>query len=46
MLTGDETADLQRIAAIYAGARGKRPLQPTPVRLLEMAPTRSDTIIR
>src|SRR3954469_3814348 len=46
MLTGDETADLQRIAAIYAGVRGMRPSQAAPVRLLETAPTRSDTIVR
>jgi len=46
MLTGDETADLRRIAAIYAGVRGMRPSQAAPVRLLETAPTRSDTIVR
>ena len=46
MLTGDETADLQRIAAIYTGVRGMRPSQAAPVRLLETAPTRSDTIVR
>lgn len=45
-LTGDETADLQRIAAVYADVRGMRPSQAAPVRLLETAPTRSDTIVR
>jgi 1-acyl-sn-glycerol-3-phosphate acyltransferase len=46
-LTGDETADLQRIAAVYAGVRGKRPAQAAPVRLLDKPPaTPSDTIAR
>lgn len=45
-LTGDETADLERIAALYAGVRGKRPSQAAPVRLLEAPATRSDTIVR
>jgi hypothetical protein len=46
-LTGDETADLQRIATVYAGVLGKRPTQAAPVRLLDTASTtRSDTIVR
>lgn len=46
-LTGDETADLERIAAVYAGVLGKRPAQAAPVRLLEKpAAIHSDTIVR
>jgi 1-acyl-sn-glycerol-3-phosphate acyltransferase len=32
-LTGDEAADMARIAAAYAGLRGKRPEQASPIRL-------------
>jgi 1-acyl-sn-glycerol-3-phosphate acyltransferase len=32
-LTGDEAADMTRIAAAYAGLRGKRPEQASPIRL-------------
>lgn len=32
-LTGDETADMARIASFYAGIRGKRPENASPVRL-------------
>jgi hypothetical protein len=46
MLTGDETADLARIAGVYAGVRGMRPAQAAPVRFVEAAEARSDTIVR
>ena len=45
-LTGDESADLARIAAVYAGVRGMRPSQAAPVRFVETAEARSDTIVR
>ena len=45
-LTGDESVDLARIADAYAGVRGLRPLHAAPVRLLDAAETRSDTIVR
>ena len=45
-LTGDETADLAHIAGVYAGVRGKRPSQASPVRFMETAEAASDTIVR
>lgn len=45
-LTGDEAADMARIAAGYAGVRGLRQAQAAPVRLLDAAVPRSDTIVR
>lgn len=44
-LTGDEAADMVRIAAFYEGVRGLRPSQAAPVRLLENR-SASDTIAR
>jgi hypothetical protein len=37
-LTGDRTADLARIAALYAGATGRRPELQGPIRLKELPP--------
>ncbi len=45
-LTGDESADMARIAAGYAGVRGCRAANAAPVRLLDAAVPRSDTIVR
>lgn len=45
-LSGDEAADMARIAAIYDGVRGCRSAQAAPVRLLDPAVPRSDTIVR
>jgi 1-acyl-sn-glycerol-3-phosphate acyltransferase len=46
VLTGDEDADMARIARIYAGVRGMRPSQAAPVRFLEAPTARSDTMAR
>lgn len=45
-LTGEEAADLARIAAAYDGVRGCRAANAAPVRLLDAAVPRSDTIVR
>ena len=45
-LGGDEAADLARIAAAYAGVRGRVPDRATPIRLLEATVPRTDTIMK
>jgi len=45
-LCGDEAADLARIAAAYAGVTGRVPGRATPIRLLEPAVPRTDTIMK
>ncbi|MCJ0763354.1 1-acyl-sn-glycerol-3-phosphate acyltransferase [Variovorax terrae] len=43
---GDESADLQRIARAYAGREGLRPALAAPIRLLDAAVPRTDTIVK
>lgn len=45
-LSGDEAADMARIAAICAGARGHRPEQAAPVVILDGTVPRADTIVK
>lgn len=45
-LSGDETADLTRIAAVYSGVTGCIPANAAPVRLLDASAPRAETIVR
>lgn len=45
-LSGDPTADFARIAAVYEGVRGYRPQNAAPIRLLDAAVPRADTIVK
>ncbi|HEY8048173.1 MAG TPA: 1-acyl-sn-glycerol-3-phosphate acyltransferase [Ramlibacter sp.] len=45
-LTGDERADMARIAAAYAGVRGRNPENAAPLVLLDASVSRADTIVR
>lgn len=45
-LTGDEAADMARIAAAYAGVRGRNPGNAAPLVLLDASVSRADTIVR
>ncbi|MDP3701069.1 MAG: 1-acyl-sn-glycerol-3-phosphate acyltransferase [Hylemonella sp.] len=45
-LSGDESADFQRIAAVFDGVTGCRPGHAAPIRLLENSVPRSETIVR
>lgn len=45
-LSGDETADFQRIAAALEGASGCRPGNAAPIRLLDASVPRAETIVK
>jgi 1-acyl-sn-glycerol-3-phosphate acyltransferase len=45
-LGGDENADMARIASVFQGVQGKVPAMASPVRLLDPAVPRTDTIVR
>ena len=45
-LTGDEAADMARIAAAYEGVRGRNPGNAAPLVLLDASVSRADTIVR
>jgi 1-acyl-sn-glycerol-3-phosphate acyltransferase len=45
-LSGDATADMARIAAVYQGVRGLVPGRAAPLALLDPAVPRADTIVR
>lgn len=45
-LTGDEIADMARVAGIYDGVVGLHPGQAAPIRLLDASVPRTDTIVR
>ena len=45
-LSGDETADFQRIAAAFAGVTGCKPANAAPIRLLDARVPRSETIVK
>jgi 1-acyl-sn-glycerol-3-phosphate acyltransferase len=45
-LTGDEAADMARIANVFQGVQGRVPGNAAPVRLLDPAAPRTDTIAR
>lgn len=45
-LTGDEDADLRRIAASFAGVQGRVPANAAPFKLLDASVPRTDTIVK
>jgi len=45
-LSGDETADFQRIAAVFDGVTGCRPGHAAPIRLLDSNVPRAETIVK
>lgn len=45
-LSGDETADFQRMAAVFDGVTGCRPGHAAPIRLLDSSVPRADTIVK
>lgn len=45
-LSGDETADFRRIAAVFEGVTGCRPGNAAPIRLLDATVPRSETIVK
>jgi len=45
-LSGDETADFQRMAAVFEGVTGCRPGHAAPIRLLDGSVPRADTIVK
>lgn len=45
-LTGDEQADMARIAASFADVRGCNPAHAAPLKLLDASAPRTDTIVR
>lgn len=45
-LSGDESADFQRIAAAFAGVVGRKPANAAPIRLLDASVPRSETIVK
>jgi 1-acyl-sn-glycerol-3-phosphate acyltransferase len=45
-LTGDEAADMARIAQSFEGVRGCKPSNAAPIRLLDRAVARTDTIVK
>jgi 1-acyl-sn-glycerol-3-phosphate acyltransferase len=46
LLTGDESHDMARIAAVLDGAQGRVPANAAPVRLLDPSVARTDTIVK
>lgn len=44
-LSGDETRDMQRIAAVYAGVTGCKPAHAAPICLLDASVPRTETIV-
>ncbi len=45
-LSGDETRDFQRIAAVFEGVTACRPANVAPIRLLDASVPRADTIVK
>lgn len=45
-LSGDEAADMARIASVFEGVQGRVPGNAAPVRLLDASVPRADTIVR
>jgi 1-acyl-sn-glycerol-3-phosphate acyltransferase len=45
-LSGEEAADLRRIAAVYDGVAGCRPTHAAPIRLLDASVPRTETIVK
>jgi 1-acyl-sn-glycerol-3-phosphate acyltransferase len=45
-LSGNEAADFARIATVFGGVRGLRPDQAAPIRPLDAATSRTDTIVK
>jgi 1-acyl-sn-glycerol-3-phosphate acyltransferase len=45
-LSGDETADFQRMATVFEGVTGCRPGHAAPIRLLDSRVSRADTIVK